>query len=103
LERVRIARLAEIEFREATLWYRDRDPRVADRFTAEIGQVLGLIEAYPHVGTQVSGADREVRRMPVRTFPYDVVFVELIDTLEVVAIAHQRRRPGYNFDRLPQT
>jgi len=38
--------------------------------------------------------------MPIQTFPYDVVFVELPDTLEVVAIAHNRRRPAYYLNRL---
>jgi len=35
------------------------------------------------------------RRLPVNDFPYHVVFEEFPDRIEVLAIAHDRRRPGY--------
>jgi hypothetical protein len=38
--------------------------------------------------------------MPIHSFPYSVVFVDLGDTLEVVAFAHYRRRPTYFLNRL---
>lgn len=41
--------------------------------------------------------------MPIHTFPYHVVFVNLRDRLEVVAFAHNRRRPAYFMDRLRRT
>jgi plasmid stabilization system protein ParE len=92
---------AEAEYREAVAWYRDRDSRVADRFVAEVRHTLELIEMFPLIGGRVPGVDEsDVRRMPVHTFPYHVVFVDLPDRLEVVAFAHYRRRPGYFMNRL---
>jgi plasmid stabilization system protein ParE len=92
---------AEVEFRDATTWYRERDPRVADRFVVETRRTLQLIESFPRTGSRVPDLpDVDVRRMPVRTFPYHVVFVELPDRLEVVAFAHNRRRPAYFVSRL---
>jgi toxin ParE1/3/4 len=35
------------------------------------------------------------RRLPVGGFPYYVIFEELSDRVEILAIAHNRRRPGY--------
>jgi plasmid stabilization system protein ParE len=35
------------------------------------------------------------RRCLLRRYPYLVVFRELDDQIQVVAIAHGRRRPGY--------
>jgi hypothetical protein len=32
---------------------------------------------------------------PVHNFPYHVVFLQLRDRISVLAIAHDRRRPGY--------
>lgn len=97
-----IVQPAEIEYQEATAWYRDRDPRVAERFVAEMRRTLEMIETFPQIGGRVPGIeDRNVRRMPVHSFPYHVVFVHLEDRLEVVAFAHNRRRPGYFVDRLP--
>ena len=92
---------AELEYREAVAWYRDRDPRVADCFVAETRRTLELIETFPQIGGRVPGIDDdEVRQMPIRTFPYHVLFVNLSDRLEVVAFAHNRRRPGYFLNRL---
>lgn len=92
---------AEIELHEATTWYRERDPRVADRFAAEARKTLRLIEQFPQIGGLVFGTDdRSVRRMPIHAFPYGIVFVELEDSIEVVAFAHNRRRPGYFMKRL---
>ncbi len=98
---LRIVETAEVEFREATEWYRRREPRVAGRFVAEARNTLGLIERYPQIGSIVPGVeDHDVRRLPIHTFPYHVVFADLGDRLEVVAFAHNRRRPGYFANRL---
>ena len=98
---LQIVEPAEIEYQEATTWYRDRDPRVAERFVAETRRTLELIETFPQLGGRVPGVDDpDVRQMPIHSFPYYVVFVRLADRLEVVAFAHNRRRPAYFADRL---
>ena len=92
---------AELEYQEAATWYRDRDPRVAERFVAETRRTLELVETFPQIGGRVPGVnDQDVRQMPIHTFPYHVVFVNLPDRLEVVAFAHNRRRPAYFLERL---
>jgi plasmid stabilization system protein ParE len=101
LKPLKIIKPAEAELEKATSWYRDRDVRVAERFAHEVRQTLHLIETFSQIGSQVPGIDdRHVRRMPVHSFPYAIVFVILPDRLEVVAIAHSRRRPAYFFTRL---
>ena len=101
MRRLEIVREAELELAEAVTWYRDRDPRVAERFAGEVRQSLQLIETFPQIGSRVPGIDdKSVRQMPVHNFPYYVVFVEMDETLEVVAFAHNRRRPGYFVKRL---
>ena len=47
--------------------------------------------------------DDDVRRMPIHTFPYHVVFVNFPDQLEVIAFAHNRRQPAYFIERLHKT
>ena len=98
---LQIVEPAEIEYQEATAWYRDRDPRVAERFVAETRRTLELIETFPQIGGRVPGVDdNDVRQMPIHSFPYHVVFVNLPDRLEVIAFAHHRRQPAYFLDRL---
>jgi toxin ParE1/3/4 len=95
---------AEAEFHEATNWYRDQDPRVADRFAAEARKTLQRIESFPQIGSRVPEVpDRRVRRLPIQNFPYYIVFVDFGDRLEVIAFAHHRRRQLYFMSRLRQT
>ena len=101
MTRVRVVALAEAEFREAATWYAERDPRVAERFTDEVRRTLELIATFPQIGSRVPGIDDpDVRRLPIQKFPYHAVFARLPDGIEVVAIAHDRRRPAYFLSRL---
>ena len=93
---VRLRKVAKQDLREATAWYAERNAEVAQRFTDEIARTLELIERFSSTGALVPGvADRDVRRLPVHNFPYHVVFITLSDRVAVLAIAHDRRRPGY--------
>lgn len=101
MKTVEIIEAAEVELQDAMSWYRDRDPRVADRFAEEVRAILRLIAAFPQVGGYVPDIDdSDVRRMPVHGFPYHVVFVRLPDHLKVVAFAHRRKRPAFFVKRL---
>lgn len=98
---VTISDPARSEYREAVEWYRARDARVAARFAEETRNMLGLISEFHNIGSRVPGvSDPTVRRMPIHNFPYNIVFVDLNERLEVVAFAHKRRRPEYVIERL---
>jgi len=47
LKPLQIIGAAEAESVEATVWYRDRDPRVAEQFVAETRRTLQLVESFP--------------------------------------------------------
>ena len=73
-----------------------RDPILANRFLEEVYKTLALLERFPNVGGPLPGcADSAVRQLPVDTFPYRIVFKRFPDRTSVLAIAHERRRPGY--------
>ena len=80
------------EARAARQWYEVRSPAAADAFVAEldaaIEQILqapGRFASYLH-GTQ---------RCLLHRFPYLVVFRQAERVVEVIAIAHGSRKPGY--------
>lgn len=83
---------AEAEAREAFVRYRERDPVVASRFIAALDKAIERIadnpERWPDYlhGTQ---------RLLVRRFPFVIVYRVVAQRVLVVAIAHQKRRPGY--------
>jgi plasmid stabilization system protein ParE len=101
LRPLKILAPAKVELQEATRWYHDRDPRVAMRFSAAVRRTLHMIESFPQIGGSVPDVENHhVRRLPVHAFPYHVVFVSSPDRLEVLAFAHDRRRPAYFMARL---
>jgi plasmid stabilization system protein ParE len=93
---VRLRRIAKRDLREAVTWYRDRDPELANRFLDEVYRTLALIEHFPNTGGVVFGVtDPRTRQLPVDNFPYQVIFKRYEYRTAVLAIAHERKKPGY--------
>lgn len=90
-----IQRQARQDLQEAAAWYRERNASVAERFVAEVERTFELIERFPATGAWIPAVPGPARRLPVNGFPYHVVFEEFLDRIEVLAVAHDRRRPGY--------
>ncbi len=89
------AALAEAE--AAVRWYRARSERAAQRFLRELGQAIDRISEDP---AQFALFEFGTRRVILRRFPYLVVFREGPSLIEVVAVAHGHRAPGYWRDRV---
>jgi len=97
VSRLRINAAAEEELRAAVAWYEERLPGLGAEFFSEIGRTLGLIQQHPLMGSPVPRvrAERGTRRVPLRRFPYYVIYREQDAELQVIAFAHFRRKPGY--------
>jgi plasmid stabilization system protein ParE len=99
---VRISQEADAEMAEAARWYETHRVGLGADFLDAVDTAVARIAETPRTGSPVPGVpDETIRRRPVRRFPYHVVYVELADQIQVLAIAHDRRRPGYWADRLP--
>ena len=85
------------EAEAALVWYAARSPRAAGRFLEALADTIEAVSRSPqqfalfHAGT---------RRALLRHFPFYVVFRETSNSIEVMAIAHAKRRPGYWRKRL---
>ena len=83
---------AEAELEDASLFYESRMLGLGKSFAAEVERTIYLIREFPDAG---SPTGRTRRRVLVARFPYSVVYRRDPDAVVIVAIAHQRRRPGY--------
>ncbi|WP_158563943.1 type II toxin-antitoxin system RelE/ParE family toxin [Jiangella anatolica] len=95
--KVRIEPEAAAELEGAVHWYdRHRHGLGAD-FLAAVDNTVAHISRWPVAGAPVPGVadDIPARRAPVPRFPYTVVYLVLDDTISVLAVAHDKRRPGY--------
>src|SRR5262249_23719023 len=89
---------AVAEARAARRWYALRSPAVALRFLTELDDALRQIATSPNQWPPYVHGTRVYR---LRRFPYLVVYHETIADLQVIAVAHVRRRPGYWQRRIP--
>ncbi len=69
-----------------------RSEAAAARFVLEWDRAMGRVISTPETGARSLHGTRLHR---IRRFPYVVIFREIGTTLQVVAIAHAKRRPGY--------
>ena len=100
---VRIGAGAQADMAEASRWYDVQQSGLGVDFLRSVGRVIVRIEAAPRTGSPVPGvADADIRRVLVRRFPYHVVYIELRDRAQILAIAHHRRRPRYWIGRVPR-
>jgi plasmid stabilization system protein ParE len=101
----RVLREARRELLDAARWYKLNDGLdVARDFGAEYRVQVTRARQLPRSGHPVAemppDLDFEVRRYLLQRFPYAVLIAYLPKEVVVVAVAHQRRRPGYWLRRL---
>lgn len=84
---------AEQELIEGAGFYaREADAVLGEAFVSEFERSAGLLRGHPELGAVWRGS---IRRLPLRRFPYSVVYVVAASEVRILAIAHQRRKPGF--------
>lgn len=89
---IRLHPLAADEAEVARLWYFERNPQVSRAFVTALDAAVASIAASPRRWPRVHG---KYRRYLLRKFPFSVVYFERDEVIEIIAVAHHRRRPGY--------
>ena len=88
---------AQREAAEALEWYMERDPVVATRFLDALDDAIESIRAHPEAWSPFLGS---TRRRVLEGFPFSVIYRLRDGHIQIVAIPHHRRRPGYWTGRL---
>jgi toxin ParE1/3/4 len=94
---LRIDAEAHEELWAAISWYEQQRVGLGREFLAAVDRTYDQIDESPRTWPLAPGIPEHlgVRRQLVRRFPYAIYFLELRDETRVLAIAHDRRRPGY--------
>ena len=98
---VRFEDQADAEYRFAGRWYEGRREHLGIEFDA-VDATIDQIVAMPQAGSLAPRMppDVPVRRRAVTRFPYHVVYLATPTHIRILAIAHDRRKPGYWESRL---
>ena len=90
--RVVLTPLALVELGDAAAFYAATGTVELGRdFVNEFERVAAFILSNPKSGATFRGTRR---RYPLRRFPFSVIYQVTTEDVRVIAIAHQRRRPG---------
>lgn len=88
---------ARRDFDESFDWYSERSAAVAVRFALAIDEAVQRIGAVPK---EFCRTEHGCRYCVVKRFPFRLIFVEELDRVYVIAVAHDRREPSYWRDRV---
>ena len=90
--RVRLHPEARAELREARKWYFERSPLSATAFAHAVDNAVSRIVEDP---TRYPMAEHGTRKFVLQRFPFNVFYRQDETEIIIVAVAHQKRRPGY--------
>lgn len=94
---VRFSAEAVAELEAAATWYEDQLPGLGGAFIGAIDSTLSRVADWPRSGAPVPAvsSDLDVRRVPVARFPHNLPYIVMDEVVVVLAVAHDRRLPGY--------
>ncbi|MCF6312220.1 MAG: type II toxin-antitoxin system RelE/ParE family toxin [Verrucomicrobiales bacterium] len=81
------------EAMDAAAWYETQQEGLVRRFLAEWKKAESRMVADPEINSPFEG---DLRKCRFEVFPYTLIYrIVEPDTLQVLAVMHQSRRPGY--------
>ena len=83
---------AEQELSEAAFYYDGEVRGLGNRFLTEVRRVTMLLDENPGMGQRI---DEQLHRAVLRRFPFSLINAQQLGEVFILAVAHQRRRPGY--------
>ncbi|MBI5442176.1 MAG: type II toxin-antitoxin system RelE/ParE family toxin [Deltaproteobacteria bacterium] len=83
---------ADEDLSEAAAWYEEQSPGLGDEFLSEAFRAVELATSSPDIGAPYR---KGTSRLLLRTFPFNLVYRQDHRSILFVAVAHQKRHPGY--------
>jgi plasmid stabilization system protein ParE len=90
--RVRLHPEARAELRDARRWYYERSPLSATAFAHAVDNAVARIREAPN---SFPLADHGTRKFILQRFPFNICYRSDKAEIVIVALAHQKRRPGF--------
>ncbi len=83
---------AEIELNEAAEYYESQVKGLGNAFLDDVQLTVDFIQTNPESSPR---ALKVVRKCLLRRFPYSILYSVKDDVVNILAVAHQKRRPYY--------
>jgi plasmid stabilization system protein ParE len=89
--------LAEEELNKAFEYYNECGSGLGFLFLAEVQATINRIIQHPKAWSKIS---KNTRRCVTRRFPYGIIYQILEQEIQIIAVMHLHRKPGYWKDRM---
>ncbi|WP_419635032.1 type II toxin-antitoxin system RelE/ParE family toxin [Thiolapillus sp.] len=89
---------AEAEHLESVAYFESKRPGLGASYLTEFEKTMGLVCESPQRYAVEMIPD--VRRIRMSRFPYTILYRDVSGIVQVLAVAHHRRRPQYWLGRL---
>jgi len=83
---------AELEILETVTFYQERAGGIAADFFNEFRKARAEIKAFPEFWKEVG---QGYRRKLIERYPFGIIYRIVGDEIQIVALAHTSRKPGY--------
>ncbi|HSR18544.1 MAG TPA: hypothetical protein VLM39_10690 [Ignavibacteriaceae bacterium] len=83
---------AHIEYQEAIDFYNLQSQGLGNKFIAEIDATISIIKNYPDSFAEYT---KHTRKAVVNVFPYNIIYTIHKNYIQIIAVAHQHRKPNY--------
>ena len=84
--------MAEMEMNEAAEYYETREIGLGTAFIDEVERAINSIQQYPESAHIIV---KSIRRKILWRFPYSLIYSINPDSIRILAVASQKRRPFY--------
>ena len=85
------------ELRSAVSWYLDRNASAAAKFASDVDRTIDLVLESPE---RWPLHERAARKVVLQRVPFAIIYRETKHSIQILAVAHGHRRPGYWKERL---
>jgi len=90
--KLRILELAALEIADGQEYYNLQQPKLGDSFKNDVQMAIDNIVSSPELYPQI---DDNLRRCVLHRFPYSIFYAIDNETIVILSVAHQRRKPYY--------
>ncbi len=90
--KVRFHRLAKAELQDGVRFYEDKAAGLGVAFLDQVEEAIQRICAHPESAPVTVDT---LRKLVLPTFPYNIIYRQVPNEIQILALAHQRREPQY--------
>ena len=83
---------AKLEIQESARWYDDRMTGLGFEFLLEVKSAESKIQKNPDTWPNY---EEGTKRFLLKRFPYAIIYLVAEDRIQIIAVAHCKRKPGY--------